>query len=87
MNVSFRNCQAARDAVAQVSNLLYRRFSICEPFVIMAHPDKWNAWPSATRRYGRIQFCATPAEHGQPCPRESQRAIETRGQSCPRSCP
>jgi hypothetical protein len=49
------------DAVAQIFNLLYRRFAICETPGISVALESSRRLPSATRRYGRVQLCATTA--------------------------
>src|SRR6185436_8248614 len=47
--------------VAQICNLLYRRFSICRAPKNSVATVFSDALPSATRRYSRLQICATVA--------------------------
>jgi hypothetical protein len=45
--------------VAQISNLPYRRFSICGADEIPDRFETPEALPNAIRRYSRLQICAT----------------------------
>jgi hypothetical protein len=59
MNLDFAPNHLQRATVAQISNLLYRRFPICgalERFKLL----RWShALPTRSRRYGRLEICAT----------------------------
>src|SRR5207253_10952816 len=50
------NCDAG---VAQSSTLLYRRVALCEACDHLNTFRTSNAPPSATRRYSRVELCAT----------------------------
>ena len=54
--------------VAQIFNLLYRRIAFCVTSDESLVPALSFAWPSATRRYGRLKICATPEDHAQEMP-------------------
>src|SRR2546423_8822784 len=45
--------------VAQICNLPYRRFAICGPPEYSEVADAPDTLPTASRRYGRLQICAT----------------------------
>jgi hypothetical protein len=45
--------------VAQICNLLYRRFSICGVSGTPGRQDSHNALPTTSRPYGRLKTCAT----------------------------
>src|SRR5439155_19246527 len=47
--------------VAQICNLLYRRFAICGPLTLPPRLARNEALPNAIRRYSRLQICATGA--------------------------
>ena len=47
------NCRASDKVVAQIFNLLYRRFATCRA------PQAFDALPISNRRYSRLQICAT----------------------------
>src|SRR5437879_1043589 len=53
--------------VAQISNLLYRRFLICKPLEIPALSKHPGALPNAIRRYSRLEICATLPPFRQVC--------------------
>ncbi|PWU21675.1 MAG: hypothetical protein C5B50_01150 [Verrucomicrobia bacterium] len=50
--------------VAQISNLLYRRFPIREPFAISSRFLNSLGQPAGSRRYSRLETCATPPTRG-----------------------
>src|SRR5690349_15531073 len=54
---SFRS-RAAR-GVAQICNLLYRRFVICQALPSSNDSPSAEAQPTTSRRYSRLQICAT----------------------------
>ncbi len=54
---SLRKFSDAR--VAQIFNLLYRRFSTCGPRDSSGEQGGWCVLPIANRRYSRMQLCAT----------------------------
>src|SRR5437763_13812723 len=59
-----RKCSTTRmlaAQVAQICNLLYRRFAICEPLTLQPGLARTEALPNAIRRYSRLQICATGA--------------------------
>jgi hypothetical protein len=59
MNLDFAQAQPQSEGVAQISNLLYRRFPICGT-PDYPKPLQWfHALPTASRRYGRLKICAT----------------------------
>ena len=87
MNLQFCINQTNAWVVAQIFNLPYRRFAIGWPSGDSARVEILNGLRNAIPRYGRIQFCATLSERGQPCPREFRPLPLIRGQGCPRSCP
>jgi hypothetical protein len=45
--------------VAQISNLLYRRFQTCDAPEVLRVSDSAESRPPANRRYSRFQICAT----------------------------
>src|ERR1051325_8197526 len=47
--------------VAQIFNLLYRRFSFCGSLENFQRPPAKTALPIANRRYSRLKTCATVA--------------------------
>jgi len=49
----------SRRAVAQISNLPYRRFLICAARLAPARGEAADALPNTIRRYSRLQICAT----------------------------
>jgi hypothetical protein len=49
----------SRCSVAQISNLPYRRFLICEAFDVSERAQISRALPTASRRYSRLKICAT----------------------------
>src|SRR5258708_2307048 len=52
-----------RDEVAQISNLLYRRFPTCRALPFNAGMVTYNDVPIGIRRYGRLEICATLNAH------------------------
>jgi len=59
MILDFAHSQPAPASVAQISNLLYRRFPICGALDYSEPPRWFRALPTASRRYGRLEICAT----------------------------
>ena len=58
MNPEFHH-QSAPKFVAQICNLLYRRFPICGVSGIPQGRVSNHALPTPSRRYGRLKTCAT----------------------------
>src|SRR5438552_6039511 len=52
--------------VAQIFNLLYRRFATCQALILSDHFRTLHVPPIANRRYSRMQSCAT-LEEISPC--------------------
>ena len=59
-----RPSAAAWRRVAQVSNLPYRGFPIRRPPLHPKCPDSSHGLPTGSRRYGRLEVCATPRAFG-----------------------
>src|SRR5439155_11734237 len=51
---------SAAGTVAQICNLLYRRFATCWPLPIRLGLEASAALTITNRRYSRLQICATP---------------------------
>src|SRR5437667_578822 len=56
------NSERDRRIVTQIFNLLYRRFVICESSDNSGAFSTCRTLPSATRRYGGLEICATKAK-------------------------
>src|SRR5438105_1950147 len=56
---TFASTRMLAAQVAQICNLLYRRFAICEALPFAPRSRRAEALPNAIRRYSRLQICAT----------------------------
>ena len=59
MNLQSSKRPTRLGSVAQIFNLPYRRFPICIRSSQSGGPEHLNTRPTASRRYGRVQLCAT----------------------------
>jgi hypothetical protein len=53
------NSGEVRRIVAQISNLLYRGLPIRQPSVLTGAPPVGYGQPTRSRRYSRLEICAT----------------------------